>query len=81
MGLKTDKNDKDSKYYLLILTGSYLTVLGLDEPYLGITEPYLLFGPYLALFGPYFASLALLLALLYVTGPFWATVRPAVSSK
>ena len=53
MGLKTDKNDKDSKYYLLILTGSYLTVLGLDEPYLGITEPYLLFGPYLALFGPY----------------------------
>ena len=54
MGLKTDKNDKDSKYYLLILTGSYLTVLGLDEPYLGITEPY--FGltlPYWAFFGPY----------------------------
>ena len=56
MGLKTDKNDKDSKYYLLILTGSYLTVLGLDEPYLGITEPYLgLTWPYLGLTLPYWA--------------------------
>ena len=68
MELKTDKNDKDSKYYLLILTGSYLTVLGLDEPYLGITKPYLgLIWPYWGHTWPYWG----------LTLPYWAFFGPS----
>ena len=40
---------------LLLLTGLYWALLGLNEPYLGISEPYLgLTLPYWTFFGPYF---------------------------